>query len=140
MTYQTLLQLADIIQASKEPIETDLQADKLTIRTGKNTFWIFLSVTGVAFSILLIIAHNRAPHNLELGLAVLLLSVSFFWKMQSINKTLILDLHQRTLSVIPNFFLQHWALTKLQRIDTILPVDNLPEMRLVRFSRLKYDW
>jgi len=41
MTHQTLLQLANIIQASKEPIETDLQADKLTIRTKKTLFGFF---------------------------------------------------------------------------------------------------
>ena len=60
--------------------------------------------------------------------------------MQSINKTLILDLQQRTLTVIPNFFLQGWVLSKIQRIDTTLTINNLPEMRIVRYPRLKYDW
>ena len=105
MTHYNLKQLTYIIETSKEPIETDLQAERLIIKTEKNSVWIALGVIGIAISILLIVAHKKAEHNLEIGLVLLWVSVDVFWKMQNINKTIVIHLHQKTMSVIPNFSL-----------------------------------
>ncbi len=140
MTHQTLQELTDVIDNSKEPIEADLQSDKLIIKTDKNSFWIFLSVIGIALSILLIVTYSRGQHNLEIGLVLLWISVYGFWRMQGINKTMIIDLQQRTLSIIPNFILQRWLFTNLLRIDTTYSFNSLPDFRLLFYTRLKYDW
>ncbi|XVJ66158.1 MAG: hypothetical protein HEQ40_08350 [Lacibacter sp.] len=140
MTYQTLQELTDTIRNSKEPIETDLQSDKLIIKTDKNFFWIVLSVIGIALSILLIVTNHRGQYNLEIGLVLLWTSVYGFWRMQAINKTIIIDLRQKTLSIIPTFILQRWFLSKLLKVETTYSFSKLPDFRLLFYTRLKYDW
>mgnify|MGYP000887073619 FL=1 len=140
MTHQTLKQLSDIIQASEEPIAVDLQPDRLTINTAKNTFWVFLSVIGIAFSVLLVATNRRGQYNLEIGLVLLWISIYGFWRMQNINKKLILDLHQKTISIIPKFFLQRWLVSNVLKIDTTFSFNNLPEIKLLYYSNLKYHW
>jgi len=140
MTHQTLQQLTETIRNSKEKIEADLQTNRLTIRTAKNQFWIFLSSIGVALSTLLIITYDKGQNNLEIGLVLLWISVYSFWRMQGINKTLIIDLQQSTLSIIPNFVLQRWFLSNLLKVSTTYGFNNLPDFRLLFYTRFKYDW
>ena len=140
MTHQTLKQLAETIEASNESIDLLLQENKLIIKTKKNGFWIFLSLIGIAFSILLISTYNKGQNNLEIGLVVFGISICAFWRMQSINKTLIIDLNQKTISVIPNFVLQHFILSKILKINTIFSLSDLPDMYLLQFRNLNYHW
>lgn len=87
MTHQTLKQLAETIEASKASISIELHEDRLIIKTEKNSLWILLSLMGIAFSFLLIMAYSKRQYNLEIGLAILWISVYGFWRMQNINKT-----------------------------------------------------
>src|SRR5690242_15140954 len=98
MTHEELKQLAEILKASKEPIDTDLQVGALKIKTDKNSFWILLSLIGIAFSVLLFLTHKRGPNNLLLGFVTLSMSLPNFWRMQNINKTLIINLTNNTFS------------------------------------------
>lgn len=140
MKHQTLKQLAETIEASKEPIGIELYYDRLIIKTEKNRLWIALSLIGIAFSFLLIMAYGKRQYNLEIGLAFLWISVYGFWRMQNINKTLILDLHQKTISIIPNFVLQRFILSKILKVNTIFSFNDLPYMYLVNYHNLKYHW
>jgi len=137
MTHYNLKQLADTIEASKEPIETEPQAECLIIKTEKNSVWIASGVVGIAISILLIIAQKRAEHNLEIGLFLLWISVDVFWKMQNINKTIIIDLHQRTISVIPNFSFHRWILSNILKVETTFSLNELPDIHITYYSRSK---
>ena len=60
--------------------------------------------------------------------------------MQNINKKLILDLHQKTISIIPKFILQRWLVSNVLKIDTTFSFNNLPEIKLLYYSNLKYHW
>jgi hypothetical protein len=140
MTHQTLKQLAETIEASKEHIGIELHEDRLIIKTEKNRLWIALSLMGIAFSFLLIMAYSKRQYNLEIGLAILWISVYGFWRMQNINKTLILDLHQKTMSIIPNSVLQRFILSKILKVNTIFSLNDLPEMYLLNYHKLKYQW
>jgi hypothetical protein len=140
MTHQNLNQLSEIISASKEPIEVDLQPDRLTIRTKKNSFQIFLSVFGIAFAVLLVLTKQRGQYNLGFGLVFLWMSLLGFWRVQNINKTLIIDLTRKTISIIPNFILQRWILAKLLKVDQEFAINNLPDLQLLFYRTSKYHW
>jgi len=140
MTRQTLQELTDTIQNSDEPIEANLQSDKLVIKTAKNHLWISLSVIGIALSLLLIATFNRGEHNLEFGLILFWISIYSFWRMQGINKTIIINLHDRTFSVIPKFTLQRWILSKVLKVDSTYSFTNLPTFHLLFYTRLEYAW
>jgi hypothetical protein len=140
MTHQTLKELAETIEASNESIAIVLQEDKLIIKTEKNSLWVALSVFGMALSILLIWYYNKRPYNLEIGLAILCLSIYEFWRMQKIKNTLIIDLHQKTLSVIPNFIFHRFILSKIIKVNTTFSLNNLPEIYSFRYYYLTYHW
>lgn len=140
MTHQTLKELAETIEASNESIDIKLLEDRLIIKTEKNSFRIALSVFGIALSILLIWYYNKRPYNLEIGLAILWSSVYEFWRMQKINNTLIIDLHQKTLSVIPNFIFHRFILSKIIKVNTTFSLSNLPEIYSFRHYYLTYHW
>jgi len=140
MTNQNIMHLAEIIKESKEQVDIDLKKDTLTIKTNKNSFWILLSVIGIAFSLLLIIARNRGPNNLMLGSLILWISFFSFWRMQNINKTLIIDLTRKMISISPNFFLHRWVLAKLLNINTTFTLNSFPNVELIYYRNLKYHW
>lgn len=140
MTPQSLKHLSEILQASKEPIATELQEGRLIIQTKKNSLWILISLIGLAFSILLLVTYDRAQYNLEIGLVIFWISIYGFWRMQNINKTLTIDLQRGTLSVIANSFIHRWILSNLFRLDTTIKLDSLPKLDLLYYSNLKYHW
>ena len=140
MTPQNLKHLAELIQASKEPIDTVLEEGRLTIETKKNTLWILLSQMGLALSVLLLVTYDRGQYNLEIGLVTFWISIYGFWRMQNINKTLTIDLHQKTLTIEPSLFIHRWILFNLLRVEKKFSFDNLPKLHLLYYTNLKYHW
>jgi hypothetical protein len=140
MTHQTLKQLAETIEASNVSINVFFQEDRLIIKTEKNSLWIFLSSIGIALSVLLILTYNKGQNNLEIGLVVFWISIYGFWRKQNINKTLIIDLDQNTLSVTPNFVLHRFIVSKILKVDTIISLNELPKIYLVNYRNLEYHW
>ena len=140
MTYQILKEFSDTIVNSKESIEVDLQSDKLILKTDKNLFWVLLSIIGISLSILLISTYSRGRYNFGIGVGLLWISCNSFCRMQGINKTIIFDLRQKTLSIRPTFILQRWVLSKILKVDTTYSFNNLPDFQLLLYTRLKYHW
>ena len=60
--------------------------------------------------------------------------------MQNINKTLVLDIRQNEISIVPKFALQQLLFSKLLKVDTTLTFHTLPEMKIVLFRYFKYGW
>ncbi len=138
MTNTTLQQIHDIIQNSGEAISTDLQKGKLVIRADKNHFLLFLSVIGVLLSFLLIATYNRAQYNLEIGVVLLWIATSAFWRSQIINKTLIIDLQQSTFSIVPAFPFQRWLLSGILKVELTYDLNSGPELHLNSYYMFKH--
>lgn len=140
MTHQTLKEIAETIEASNDSIDIELQEERLTITTNKNYIWIALSVIGMAFAVLLFSYHNKRPYNLEVGLVIFCLSIYEFWRMQNINKTVILDLQQKTLSLVPNFILHRFILSYILKVNTIFSLNHLPNIAVSSYYYSKRRW
>lgn len=44
------------------------------------------------------------------------------------------------MSIIPNSVLQRFILSKILKVNTIFSLDDLPEMYLLNYHKLKYQW
>ncbi|MEN9978371.1 MAG: hypothetical protein RLZZ569_996 [Bacteroidota bacterium] len=140
MNHQNLIELTEIVKASNEAISVDLDSNRLVLKTKKNELWIALSVMTIALSLLLIFNHASGKYNLEIGLVLLWISIGGFWRMQNINKTLIIDLSLKTITIIPDFFLQRFFCQKILKVQPTFSFSNLPELKLLFYTNLKYHW
>lgn len=85
---------------------------------------------GIILSGLLFVFYMRASLNLELSMIILFISISQALSSQSINKKIIFDSNNNTVTIIPLFFLQRWAAEYIFKSTKPIPIKEFPEVKL----------
>ena len=125
-----LKNISNIIAESNEPIQVDLQNDILILRTRKNDMYLGLSLVGVLLSILLFIFHNKTSFNLELGFVIFILSFIQLLSKQSINKSIVFNETNNTVTIIPSFFLHKWIARFIFKTTTPFKSKDFPQVNM----------
>ena len=125
-----LEKISQIIQESNEPIQADLQNDILILRTKKNQLYLGLSLIGILLSILLFIYHNKTSYNLKLGFVIFILSFAQLLSKQSINKCVIFNAINNTVTITPSFFLHKLIAKFIFKSTSPFKSKDFPKMNI----------